>query len=113
VDGNGQEDALTDGILLLRWLFEFTGDSLIGGGVVGDGCTRCTAQEIEEYLAAMGSLLDIDGNGQTDALTDGILVLRFLFEFTGDALIGGGVVASDCTRCTAGEIETFLKGLLL
>jgi len=112
MDGNGQADALTDGILALRFLFQFTGDSLIGGNVVAPDCTRCTAREIEDYLRDMGLLLDVDGNGKTDALTDGILVLRFLFQFTGDALIGGDVVAPDCTRCTAEEIEPFLQGLM-
>jgi hypothetical protein len=54
----------------------------------------------------------VDGNGQTDALTDGILVLRFLFQFTGEALVGGDVVAPDCTGCTDEEIEPFLNGLM-
>ena len=32
---------------------------------------------------AQGFTLDIDGDGTTQALTDGVLVLRFLFDFTG------------------------------
>jgi len=112
VDCNGTAEALTDGILVLRFLFGFTSGSLIGDNVVGPSCTRCMAPEIEGYLQVMGLLLDADGNGQTDALTDGILVLRFLFQFTGEALVGGGAVAADCTRCAADEIEAFLQELL-
>jgi len=112
VDGNGEADALSDGILMLRFLFEFTGDSLIGGDVVAPDCTRCTAQEIADHLRDVGLLLDVDGNGQLDALTDGILILRFLFQFGGDALIGGNVVAPDCTRCTAEEIDPHLEELI-
>jgi hypothetical protein len=42
-------------------------------------------------------LLDVDGNGQIDALTDGLLILRYLFGLEGDTLIAG-VVAQDATR---------------
>jgi hypothetical protein len=50
---------------------------------------------------------DVDGNGAIDPLTDGLLVLRYLFGFRGAALIVG-VVAPDCTRCTAPAIEAFI-----
>ena len=52
VDGNGDTDALTDGLLAIRYLFGFTGSGLIDGAV-GSGCTRCTAAEIIDYLEAM------------------------------------------------------------
>ena len=54
--------------------------------------------------------IDIDGNGYYEPLTDGLLVLRYLFGLTGDSL-SAGVVASDATRTTAVEIETYLKTL--
>ena len=41
---------------------------------------------LEEFLAGTipsGAVLDIDGNGAVDALTDGLLVLRYLFGLTG------------------------------
>jgi len=100
IDGNGVADALTDGILILRYLFQFTGDALISDALAS-ACTRCTAEAVETFLDDLP--LDIDGNTLADALTDGILLLRLVFEFTGDALISGAV-ALDCTRCTAGEM---------
>ena len=69
---------------------------------------------LEEFLAGTipsGSVLDIDGNGAVDALTDGLLVLRYLFGLTGNSLIAG-VVAEDATRKTAGEIEAHLETLM-
>jgi hypothetical protein len=111
IDGNGVADALTDGILILRYLFGFRGITLIDGAVAPD-CTQCTAPEIEAWLAdCVSCCLDIDGNGQYDALTDGILILRYLFGFRGTTLIDGAV-APDCTRCTAPEIEAYIQDLM-
>ncbi len=52
--------------------------------------------------------LDVDGNGSNDALTDGLLVIRYLFGLRGEALISGAISA-DATRTTAADIENFLK----
>jgi hypothetical protein len=56
-------------------------------------------------------LLDVDGNNQVDALTDGLLILRYLFGLRGNILIGG-VVAQDATRSSAEEIEAYLGTLI-
>ena len=107
IDGNGDTDALTDGLLALRYLFAFTGNTLIDG-VIGPGATRDTASEITNYLdGARDIMLDVDGNGMADALTDGILFIRYLFGFTGETLISGAV-ALDATRTTASQIEAHL-----
>ena len=37
IDGDGNVDALTDGLLLLRYLFGLSGDTL----TVGVGCIKC------------------------------------------------------------------------
>jgi hypothetical protein len=57
------------------------------------------------------AVLDVDGDGETGALTDGLLVVRFLFGLTGDALVGGAVDLGDCTRCDAAAIEGWLGPL--
>ena len=46
---------------MIRHLFGFDGDSLVGDAV--DGGTRTSAQAIKEYLDTFGSELDIDGDG--------------------------------------------------
>ena len=40
---------------------------------------------------ATNGLADIDGNGEVDALTDGLMLLRYLFNLRGDSLIAGAV----------------------
>jgi DNA-binding beta-propeller fold protein YncE len=55
---------------------------------------------------------DIDGDGQTEPLTDGLLLLRYLFGFTGATLVSGAVDVVNCTRCTAAVIEAYLGALI-
>jgi hypothetical protein len=64
-----------------------------------------------DYLTSIEPLLDVDGDGAVIPLNDGLLVLRFLFGFSGSSLTSGAVGA-DCTRCAAGELETYLSGLV-
>ena len=110
IDGNGQYDALTDGLLLLRGMFGLDGSALVTGTIASDAAFT-ESVDIESRIAKLGALADIDGNGQIDALTDGLLTLRYLFGLEGGTLITG-VVASDATRTTAVDIESYLKTLM-
>ena len=110
IDGNEKYDALTDGLLLLRGMFGLDGSALVTGTVASDA-TYTESVDIESRIATLGDLADIDGNGEIDALTDGLLTLRYLFGLQGDTLING-VVASDATRNTAEEIEAHLETLM-
>ena len=51
VDGDGSTQALTDGLLVVRYGFGFRGATLIASAI-GPGCTRCDIASIEAYLAA-------------------------------------------------------------
>jgi hypothetical protein len=53
-------------------------------------------------------LADVDGNGVTDPLTDGLLLLRYLFGFRGATLITGAVDIFGCKRCNVPTIEAYL-----
>lgn len=64
-----------------------------------------------DYVPDPG-LIDIDGNGEADALTDGLLMERFLFGFAGEALIDGAV-DQGCTRCSAEDIAAYILETLL
>ncbi len=111
-DGNGgKDDALTDGLLFMRYMFGLRGDALISGAV-DTSCTRCTSAQIESYVKQVGEELrsDIDGNGEVDALTDGLLISRYLFGSTENALIQDAI-GDGCTRCTAPEITKYLGTL--
>ena len=106
IDGNSEYDALTDGLLLLRGMFGLDGSALVTGTIASDA-TYTAASDIELRIDNLGDLADIDGNGEIDALTDGLLILRYLFELEGEALTNG-VVADNATRSPA-EIENHLK----
>jgi hypothetical protein len=110
IDGNENYDALTDGLLLLRGMFGLDGSALVTGTIASDA-TYTESVDIESRIATLGDLADIDGNGDIDALTDGLLTLRYLFGLQGDTLING-VVADDATRKTAEEIEAHLETLM-
>jgi len=110
IDGNENYDALTDGLLLLRGMFGLDGSALVTGTIASDAAYT-ESVDIESRIEALGELADIDGNGQIDALTDGLLTLRYLFGLQGDTLING-VVADDATRTTSEGIEAHLESLM-
>ena len=110
IDNDGTTQALTDGLLVLRYLFGFQGSSLIENAVSASA-TRFTATDIKDYLDTNNSLLDVDGNGQTDSLTDGLLLLRYLFGFSGQSLIEASL-SVDAERATSGEIESYVYAYL-
>jgi hypothetical protein len=111
IDADGQTDALTDGLLKLRWMFGFSGATLTTGAVDPQNCTRCSAADILAYLNGSGLTFDIDGDGEMVALTDGLLNLRWMFGFRGATLIAAAVDNSDCTRCNAPDIEAYIESL--
>ena len=113
VDGSVTQtkyDALTDGLLLLRYMFGLTGPALTAGAL-GSTATRADGAAMKAYLDGAGLTVDIDGDGRADALTDGLLVMRYLFGLRGPALIAGAV-SSQATRKTAADIATYIQSLL-
>ena len=107
IDGNGVVDGLTDGILALRYLIEFRGETLTNNAL-GEGATR-DAAEIVTYLdEARDIMLDVDGNGTAGGLSDGILFLRYALGLTGDALISRAI-EEGATRTTETAIIDHLQ----
>jgi hypothetical protein len=98
-------------MLIQRWLFGFRGSVLEDGAVDQALCVRCPASQIELHLEAIVGLLDIDGDGEAEPLTDGTLITRWLFGFRGATLVTGAVDHEHCTRCDAAAIETYLAVL--
>ena len=105
VDGNGKIDALTDGLMIIRALFGLTGNSVIANAI-GPQATRTTWEAIQQAMHT--TALDIDGNGKTDALTDGLLVLRALFGLTG-AAVTNGAIGANATRTDWPAIRAYLN----
>ena len=108
VNGDGSFDSLTDGLLALRHAFGFTGNNLISGAI-GSGATRTTAVQITGYLDSHQADFDIDGNGSNEALSDGLLFLRYLFGFNGESLLSGAIGAG-ASRDSSGAITKHLTG---
>ncbi len=93
-------DPGTDGILLLRYLFGYTGTALTSGAL-GSLASRDAAQ-IVTHLNAHRTLLDVDADGNVYAHTDGLLILRYLLGLRDDALTLGARAGS----LTATQITT-------
>ncbi len=109
IDGNERYDALTDGLLILRSMFGLDGSSFTAGTTVSDAVYD-DSEELSSRIISLGDLIDIDGSGKTDALTDGLLILRYLFGLEGETLVADSVSA-DSIRTTE-EIEAHLEMLM-
>ncbi|HVR30442.1 MAG TPA: hypothetical protein VMS86_13025 [Thermoanaerobaculia bacterium] len=108
IDGDGEAVAETDGLLFIRYLFGFTGNALLEDAV-GAEATR-SGPEIELYLARLGAAFDVDGDDQLGALGDGLVVLRYLLNFSGSMLVEGALGAN-ATRTDPVEVKAFLDRL--
>ena len=108
-DGNGETDALTDGLLLLRYAFGLRGEALTNSAIAQNSTK--TAQQVENTLSVSATIADIDGNGEVDALTDGLLLLRYLFDLRGDSLLNNAI-AVDAIRNSHAELENYIASLM-
>ena len=108
-DGNGGADALTDGLILLRYTFGLRGEVLTKDVMAVD--SPLTSSEAESELLNALVIADIDGNSEIDALTDGLLLLRYLFGLQGEALVQA-VTASDAERSSADEVYNYITKYL-
>ena len=96
VDGDGQISALGDGLMIIRKLFgsAFAGDALTRHAINLSRATRSTA-EIHSFIqqGIDQGQLDVDGDGVTTALGDGLMIIRSLFgsAFSGTALIHNAI----------------------
>jgi len=109
VDDDREITALTDGLITIRYLFGFSGESLISGAL-GSEALRNSPEQVIDYLEENRTTLDVDGDGTTTALTDGLLVIRDLFGFSGSSLTTGAL-APDATRTSADAIAEYIAGL--
>ena len=107
VDDSQAAQPLTDGLLVIRHLFGFSGDSLTSGAVASKA-NRGASDAIRSYLTAADAELDIDGDGESKPLTDGLLLIRYLFGFSGDSLISGAI-GPNASRNTAEKVKAYIE----
>ena len=109
IDGNGVEDALTDGLLVMGYLYGFRHLPLIDNAI-GPYAVRTEADQIEPLIKSMYDLFDIDGDGIVNALADGLLLVRYLFGFRDYELVYD-LITPNCTRCNADDIIEYIRNI--
>ena len=72
---------------------------------------RIDAGQIAGYLAAIVPLLDVDGDSNISASTDGALLMRYLLGQRNQALVTA-LVGGGATRPSSSAIEAYLAMLL-
>ena len=100
VDLNGSFDASTDGVLLMRYLLGFRGNSLITGAL-GANPLRASANDIEIYLAANLAAFNVGGNVGVSAAREGVVILRYLLNLPDNALTPGTGVTQNPAQIRA------------
>ena len=109
VDGDGSARALTDGALIVRYLFGLRGADLTADMAPSPTATRVEADAIAAFLdAAVATMLDADGSGAARPFTDGTLIVRYLFGLRGNALVTSEVLEPAATRTDAAAIAAFM-----
>lgn len=106
LDGDGFVDASTDGLLLIRILFGLTGTA-VTNGAIAPNASRKTYAAILPFVNL--ALLDVDQNGATEALTDGLMILRAMFGLTGAPVLNNALGAN-ANRSTWTAIRAYLNG---
>ena len=116
VDSDGKITALSDGLMVIRHLFDaaFQGEALINKAISPEspyliGGREAAAQAVAQHIQVglSSGLLDVDRDGQTTALSDGLMVIRHLFggAFQGEALISKAISQDSPLLTTADAAE--------
>jgi len=109
VDGDGQVDALTDGLLLMRAATGYRGAALVQDAL-GEGATRTDPEEIMAFITANAYAYDVDGDGVFMPHTDGKMIIRHMFGLSGDDVVRDAVAASAPRHNWQGVREHLEKG---
>ena len=115
VDKDGRLDALSDGLMFLRHLFKpsalnRTVENITQGAVSAQ--SPLTPEEVKNNVETVVEVIgDIDDSGSLDALTDGLLLLRYAFGIRGDALVSQAT-AIGANRTTHEEVEAYIEKFL-
>jgi hypothetical protein len=91
VNGDTQNEAATDGVMLMRYLLGYRGSALTAGMTLN--ANRATPQAVEAFLASNN--YDVSGSTTTSAhaLRDGVVIMRYLQNATGNTMIAGTGIA--------------------
>ncbi|KPA18363.1 hypothetical protein MHK_001410 [Candidatus Magnetomorum sp. HK-1] len=111
IDGDGVVNALSDGLLIVYYLKQSLETYPDLSKIVAKDARRKTLEQITAFLDQGKALLDIDGNGVVQDTTDGILILRYLFEINqGDPFVQG-MFTDTSVRNTVESVTDYIDGL--
>ena len=110
LDDDGRVLPLTDGLLAIRYLFGFEGDAL-AADAIGESAERVSGDAIYDYTEIHRGALDIDLDGQVTALTDGVLLVRYLFGFESESLTSKAL-SENATRTSADDVVAALDAMI-
>jgi hypothetical protein len=109
VDGDGQVDALTDGLLLMRAASGYRGAALVIDALA-EGATRTDPDDIMAFITANAYAYDVDGDGVFMPHTDGKMIIRHMFGLSGEDVVRDATAASAPRRNWQGVREHLEKG---
>lgn len=109
IDQNNSVDALTDGLLLMRYAFGLRGDSLTENVRSSDSLIDKAA--VEQNIEQIMHLVDINDDGTFDALSDGLILLRYLFDASENELVDEEMLTSN--RPTSGSIKAHIESHMI
>jgi hypothetical protein len=108
-DPSTKYDALTDGVMIIRYLFSISGPPLVSAAL-GQTAQRTDPADVLKYLEDIRPRLDVDGDGNPDALTDGVVIIRYLFQIIGPPLTSNAT-APGAPRTDPTRVEDYLRTL--
>jgi hypothetical protein len=107
IDGNGTVDPRTDGLMLVRAMFGLIGTAVTNGALATDA-KKTSWAEVQPLIHM--TALDIDGNGKTDPLTDGLMLVRAMFGLTGST-VTNNAIGNGATRTTWPAIRDYMNSV--
>ena len=109
VDADGKVNALTDGLLIVRYMLGLSGGALTNGIFASGGGTDFGGIVTRLGVLGSNSWLDMDGNGEVKAESDGILLLRAMFGLTGNAVTENALGITPRSRDNWSAIRDYLN----
>ena len=91
-------------------MFGFDGPALTAGALE-EGATREDPDLVFAYAEKNRDQLDLDLDGSVGALTDGLLLIRYLFGFSGESLVASAL-SSEAKVASAAEISNTLASMI-
>ena len=110
IDGDGKVKPLADGMMILRHLFGFTGD--FNKITSSEGQFSEDWSALESRLEQRVVMLDIDADGQVRPLTDGLLLIRYLFGFR-NAQLTSDAIGPQAKRTDPLSVGEYIESLKL